>query len=256
MAIISRLRQLSGVRKKMLSIEELIPSLNSNFRLERHRNSYSTGFGQYYGNGNPISYGAVAAFSSSELNCYDLIYKNRNCNFDEFMTNQEDLVIGEIRFVPLKHIEGITHIYLFGFLKNEVAEQVKYAVTKYAVTYVSGDHYDKLTSKKIYSINIPNHNADSPQHDRRALQCMTDDLCGMNYAFQDEKDLAEFIYDYTENTLTQRKMIYEIIKKYRNDFLTGCNDINKRMSMLNDERASLQDNIKARAEKEFLIKSI
>lgn len=237
----------------MLSIEELIPTLNSKFRLERHRNSWSQGFGDYVmraGHSYPLSYGG-SAVPSSELNCYDLVYKNRNCNYDEFMTNQEDLVIGEIRFVPLKHVEGIVHINLFGFFKKEIAEQVKYAVT-----YVAGGHYDKLTTKKIYSINIPNQNAPSPQHERRALQCMTDDICAMQCAFQDEKDLAEFIYDYTENTLQSRKMVFEIIKKYRNDFMSGCDDINKRMSLLNDERASLQDGIKARAEKEFLIKSI
>ncbi len=60
MAIISRLRQLSGVRK-MLRIEELIPSLNSDYKIERHRNSYGQGFGNYmYGHSYPISYGGSA----------------------------------------------------------------------------------------------------------------------------------------------------------------------------------------------------
>ena len=84
----------------MLRIEELIPSLNSDYKIERHRNSYGQGFGNYmYGHGYPISYGG-SALPSSKLNCYDLIYKN-------------DMVLGEIRFVPLKHIEGIHYITLF-----------------------------------------------------------------------------------------------------------------------------------------------
>lgn len=31
----------------MLKIEELIPSLNSDYKIERHRNSYGQGFGSY-----------------------------------------------------------------------------------------------------------------------------------------------------------------------------------------------------------------
>ena len=102
MAITSRLRQLSGVRK-MLKIEELIPSLNSNYKIERHRNSYGQGFGSYlYGH-------------SDELNYYDLIYK-------------ENTVLGEIHFVPLKHVEGIHYISLNGYLKSTAKAQLKNAV--------------------------------------------------------------------------------------------------------------------------------
>ena len=93
----------------MLSIEEFIPSLNSDYKIERHRNSFGQGFGQYmYGHSYPISYGG-SALPSSELNCYDLIYK-------------ENTVLGEIRFIPLKHIEGIHYITLYGYSTFSIQE--------------------------------------------------------------------------------------------------------------------------------------
>ena len=107
MAITSRLRQLSGVRK-MLKIEELILSLNSNYKIERHRNSYGQGFGSYM-HGYPNSYSG-SALLYDELNCYDLIYK-------------ENTVLGEIHFVPLKHVEGIHYISLNGYLKSTAKAQ-------------------------------------------------------------------------------------------------------------------------------------
>lgn len=175
MAITSRLRQLFGVRK-MLKIEELIPSLNSNYKIERYRNSYGQGFGSYlYGHGYPNSYSG-SALLYNELNCYDLIYK-------------ENTVLGEIRFVPLKHVEGIHCISLNGYLKSTTKAQLKNAV------YSIGRLEDRVTMQKIYQILIPNTNAESHQASKYYLPAIANEPTAMHCPFYDELDLADFIYD-------------------------------------------------------------
>lgn len=162
----------------MLKIEELIPSLNSNYKIERHRNSYGQGFGSYlYGHSYPNSYSG-SALPSSELNCYDLIYK-------------ENTVLGEIHFVPLKHIEGIHYITLYGYLKQTVKDQLKNAVC--SITRLE----DRVTMQKIYQILIPNTNAQSHQASKYYLPAIADKPTAMHCLFYDELDLADFIYEYT-----------------------------------------------------------
>lgn len=235
MAITSRLRQLSGVRK-MLSIEELIPSLNSDYKIERHRNSYSQGFGQYYGLGYPISYSS-SAIPSTELNCYDLIYK-------------ENTVLGEIRFVPLKHIEGITKITLYGYLKNTVKDQLRNAVC--SISRLE----DRVSMHKVYHIAIPNINAKTHKASQYYLPPMTDAPVSTAFDFYDELDLANFIVDYTQNLLSQKQMTIDLLKKYNKEFRDGVQDIENRMSALREERDHLGEHLQSKIEKEFLIKSI
>ena len=237
MAITSRLRQLSGVRK-MLKIEELIPSLNSNYKIERHRNSYGQGFGSYlHGHGYPNSYSG-SALLYDELNCYDLIYK-------------ENTVLGEIHFVPLKHVEGIHYISLNGYLKSTAKAQLKNAV------YSIGRLEDRVTMQKIYQILIPNTNAESHQASKYYLPAIADAPTAMHCPFYDELDLADFIYEYTQNLLSQKQMTIDLLKKYNKEFRDYVQDIyvqdiENRMSELREEREHLQSKI----EKEFLIKSI
>lgn len=237
MAITSRLRQLFGVRK-MLKIEELIPSLNSNYKIERHRNSYGQGFGSYlYGHGYPNSY-IGSALLYDELNCYDLIYK-------------ENTVLGEIHFVPLKHVEGIHYISLNGYLKSTAKAQLKNAV------YSIGRLEDRVTMQKIYQILIPNTNAESHQASKYYLPAIADAPTAMHCPFYDELDLADFIYEYTQNLEAQKQMTIDLLKKYNKEFYDGVQDIyvqdiENRMSELREEREHLQSKI----EKEFLIKSI
>ena len=229
MAITSRLLQLFGVRK-MLKIEELIPSLNSNYKIERHRNSY--GHGHSY----PLSYGG-SALPSSELNFYDLIYK-------------ENTVLGEIHFVPLKHIEGIHSITLYGYLKKTVKDQLKNAV------YSIGRLEDRVTMQKIYQISIPNTNTESHQASKYYLPAIADEPTVMNCPFHDELDLADFIYEYTQNLEAQKQMTIDLLKKYNKEFRDGVQDIKNRMSALREERDNLGEHLQSKIEKEFLIKSI
>lgn len=239
MAITSRLRQLFGVRK-MLKIEELIPSLNSNYKIERHRNSYGQGFGSYlYGHGYPNSY-IGSALLYDELNCYDLIYK-------------ENTVLGEIHFVPLKHVEGIHYISLNGYLKSTAKAQLKNAV------YSIGRFEDRVTMQKIYQILIPNTNAESHQASKYYLPAMADEPTAMHCPFYDELDLADFIYEYTQNLEAQKQMTIDLLKKYNKEFRDYVQDIENRMSALQEERDHLGEHLQhlqSKIEKEFLIKSI
>lgn len=239
MAITSRLRQLFGVRK-MLKIEELIPSLNSNYKIERHRNSYGQGFGSYlYGHGYPNSY-IGSALLYDELNCYDLIYK-------------ENTVLGEIHFVPLKHVEGIHYISLNGYLKSTAKAQLKNAV------YSIGRFEDRVTMQKIYQILIPNTNAKSHQASKYYLPAMADEPTAMHCPFYDELDLADFIYEYTQNLEAQKQMTIDLLKKYNKEFRDYVQDIENRMSALQEERDHLGEHLQhlqSKIEKEFLIKSI
>lgn len=221
----------------MLRIEELIPSLNSDYKIERHRNSYGQGFGNYmYGHGYPISYGG-SALPSSELNCYDLIYKN-------------DMVLGEIRFVPLKHVEGIHYITLYGYLKNIVKDQLRTAVCSIAKLE------NKVSMQKVYQIAIPNTNALTKQACKYYLPAMADAPTSMQCAFHDELDLADFIYDYTQNLEVQKQMTIDLLKKYNKEFRDGVLDIENRMTALREERDHLGEHLQSKIEKEFLIKSI
>lgn len=229
MAITSRLLQLFGERK-MLKIEELIPSLNSNYKIERHRNSY--GQGHSY----PLSYGG-SALPSNELNCYDLIYK-------------ENTVLGEIHFVPLKHVEGIHNISLNGYLKSTAKAQLKNAV------YSIGRLEDRVTMQKIYQISIPNTNAATKQASKYYLPAMADEPTAMHCSFYDELDLADFIYEYTQNLETQKQMTIDLLKKYNKEFRDGVQDIENRISALREERDNLGEHLQSKIEKEFLIKSI
>lgn len=239
MAITSRLRQLFGVRK-MLKIEELIPSLNSNYKIERHRNSYGQGFGSYlYGHGYPNSY-IGSALLYDELNCYDLIYK-------------ENTVLGEIHFVPLKHVEGIHYISLNGYLKSTAKAQLKNAV------YSIGRFEDRVTMQKIYQILIPNTNAKSHQASKYYLPAMADEPTATHCPFYDELDLADFIYEYTQNLEAQKQMTIDLLKKYNKEFRDYVQDIENRMSALQEERDHLGEHLQhlqSKIEKEFLIKSI
>ena len=234
MAITSRLRQLSGVRK-MLKIEELIPSLNSNYKIERHSNSYGQGFGSYM-HGYPNSYSG-SALLYDELNCYDLIYK-------------ENTVLGEIHFVPLKHVEGIHYITLYGYLKQTVKDQLKNAVC--SITRLE----DRVTMQKIYQILIPNTNAESHKASKYYLPAIANEPTAMHCSFYDELDLADFIYDYTQNLLSQKQMTIDLLKKYNKEFRDGVQDIENRMSALREERDNLGEHLQSKIEKEFLIKSI
>lgn len=236
MAITSRLLQLFGERK-MLKIEELIPSLNSNYKIERHRNSYGQGFGNYmYGHGYPNSYSS-SALLYDELNCYDLIYK-------------ENTVLGEIHFVPLKHVEGIHYISLNGYLKQTVKDQLKNAVC--SITRLE----DRVTMQKIYQILIPNTNAESHKASKYYLPAIANEPTAMHCSFYDELDLADFIYEYTQNLLSQKQMTIDLLKKYNKEFRDGVQDIENRMSALREERDNLGEHLQSKIEKEFLIKSI
>ena len=236
MAITSRLRQLSGERK-MLKIKELIPSLNSNYKIERHCNSYGQGFGSYmHGHGYPNSYSS-SALLYDELNCYDLIYK-------------ENTVLGEIHFVPLKHVEGIHYITLYGYLKQTVKDQLKNAVC--SITRLE----DRVTMQKIYQILIPNTNAESQQASKYYLPAIANEPTAMHCSFYDELDLADFIYEYTQNLLSQKQMTIDLLKKYNKEFRDGIQDIENRMSALREERDNLGEHLQSKIEKEFLIKSI
>ena len=234
MAITSRLLQLFGERK-MLKIKELIPSLNSNYKIERHRNSYGQGFGSYM-HGYPNSYSG-SALPSSELNCYDLIYK-------------ENTVLGEIRFIPLKHVEGIHYITLYGYLKQTVKDQLKNAVC--SITRLE----DRVTMQKIYQILIPNTNAESHKASKYYLPAIANEPTAMHCSFYDELDLANFIYEYTQNLLSQKQMTIDLLKKYNKEFRDGVQDIENRMSALREERDNLGEHLQSKIEKEFLIKSI
>ena len=220
----------------MLKIEELIPSLNSDYKIERHRNSYSQGFGMTYGHGYPISYGG-SALPSSELNCYDLIYKN-------------NMVLGEIRFVPLKHIEGIHYITLYGYLKSTVKDQLRNAVC--SISRLE----DRVTMQKVYQISIPNTNAQAHKSSQYYLPPMTDAPASTALDFYDELDLANFIYEYTQNLIAQTEMTIDLLKKYNKEFRDGVQDIENRMSALREERDHLGEHLQSKIEKEFLIKSI
>lgn len=221
----------------MLKIKELIPSLNSNYKIERHRNSYGQGFGNYmYGHGYPNSYSS-SALLYDELNCYDLIYK-------------ENTVLGEIRFIPLKHVEGIHYITLYGYLKQTVKDQLKNAVC--SITRLE----DRVTMQKIYQILIPNTNAQSHQASRYYLLAIANEPTAMHCSFYDELDLADFIYDYTQNLLSQKQMTIDLLKKYNKEFRDGIQDIENRMSALREERDNLGEHLQSKIEKEFLIKSI
>lgn len=223
----------------MLKIEELIPSLNSNYKIERHRNSYGQGFGSYlYGH-------------SDELNYYDLIYK-------------ENTVLGEIHFVPLKHVEGIHYISLNGYLKSTAKAQLKNAV------YSIGRLEDRVTMQKIYQILIPNTNAESHQASKYYLPAIANEYTAMHCPFYDELDLADFIYEYTQNLEAQKQMTIDLLKKYNKEFYDGVQDIKNRMfalreerdhienrmSELREERDHLGEHLQSKIEKEFLIKSI
>ena len=219
----------------MLKIEELITSLNSNYKIERHRNSYGQGFGSYM-HGYPNTYSG-SALPSSKLNCYDLIYK-------------ENTVLGEIRFIPLKHVEGIHYITLYGYLKQTVKDQLKNAVC--SITRLE----DRVTMQKIYQILIPNTNAESHKASKYYLPAIANEPTAMHCSFYDELDLADFIYEYTQNLLSQKQMTIDLLKKYNKEFRDGVQDIENRMSALREERDNLGEHLQSKIEKEFLIKSI
>lgn len=219
----------------MLKIKELIPSLNSNYKIERHRNSYGQGFGSYM-HGYPNTYSG-SALPSSKLNCYDLIYK-------------ENTVLGEIRFIPLKHVEGIHYITLYGYLKQTVKDQLKNAVC--SITRLE----DRVTMQKIYQILIPNTNAESHKASKYYLPAIANEPTAMHCSFYDELDLADFIYEYTQNLLSQKQMTIDLLKKYNKEFRDGVQDIENRMSALREERDHLDEHLQSKIEKEFLIKSI
>lgn len=222
----------------MLKIEELIPSLNSDYKIERHCNSYGQGFGNYmYGHGYPNSY-TSSALLYDELNCYDLIYK-------------ENTVLGEIRFIPLKHVEGIHYITLYGYLKQTVKDQLRNAVIC-SITRLE----ERVSMQKVYQISIPNTNAQSHQASRYYLPAMADEPTAMHCDFYDELDLANFIYDYTQNLEAQKQMTIDLLKKYNKEFRDGIQDIENRMSALVEEREHLGEHLQSKIEKEFLIKSI
>lgn len=221
----------------MLKIEELITSLNSNYKIERHRNSCGQGFGSYlYGHGYPNSYSS-SALLYDELNCYDLIYK-------------ENTVLGEIRFIPLKHVEGIHYITLYGYLKQTVKDQLKNAVC--SITRLE----DRVTMQKIYQILIPNTNAESHKASKYYLPAIANEPTAMHCSFYDELDLADFIYEYTQNLLSQKQMTIDLLKKYNKEFRDGVQDIENRMFALREERDNLGEHLQSKIEKEFLIKSI
>lgn len=219
----------------MLKIEELIPSLNSDYKIERHRNSYGQGFGSYM-HGYPNSYSG-SALLYDELNCYDLIYK-------------ENTVLGEIRFIPLKNVEGIHYITLYGYLKQTVKDQLKNAVC--SITRLE----DRVTMQKIYQILIPNTNAESHKASKYYLPAIANEPTAMHCSFYDELDLADFIYDYTQNLLSQKQMTINLLKKYNKEFRDGVQDIENRMFALREERDNLGEHLQSKIEKEFLIKSI
>ena len=56
------------------------------------------------------------------------------------------MVLGEIRFVQLKHIEGIHNISLNGYLKRTVKDQLRNAVCSIAKLE------DRVTMQKVYQI--------------------------------------------------------------------------------------------------------
>ena len=219
----------------MLKIEELITSLNSNYKIERHRNSYGQGFGSYM-HGYPNSYSG-SALLYDELNCYDLIYK-------------ENTVLGEIHFIPLKHVEGIHYITLYGYLKQTVKDQLKNAVC--SITRLE----DRVTMQKIYQILIPNTNAESHKASKYYLPAIANEPTAMHCSFYDELDLADFIYEYTQNLLSQKQMTIDLLKKYNKEFRDGVQDIENRMFALREERDNLGEHLQSKIEKEFLIKSI
>lgn len=196
----------------MLKIEELIPSLNSNYKIERHR----------------ISYGR---------NCYYLIYK-------------ENTVLGEICFIPFKHIEGIHNISLNGYLKRTVKDQLRNAVCSIAKLE------DRVTMQKVYQISIPNTNAATKQASKYYLPAIADAPTAMHCSFYDELDLADFIYEYTQNLEAQKQMTIDLLKKYNKEFRDGMQDIENRMFALREERDNLGEHLQSKIEKEFLIKSI
>ena len=189
-----------------------------------------------YGHGYPNSYSG-SALPSSELNCYDLIYK-------------ENTVLGEIHFVPLKHVEGIHYISLNGYLKRTVKDQLKNAVC--SITRLE----DRVTMQKVYKISIPNTNAESQQASKYYLPAIADKPTAMHCPFYDELDLADFIYEYTQNLLSQKQMTIDLLKKYNKEFRDGIQDIENRMSALREERDNLGEHLQSKIEKEFLIKSI
>ena len=85
---------------------------------------------------------------------------------------------------------------------------------------------------------------------------MADEPTVMNCPFHDELDLADFIYEYTQNLISQKQMTIDLLKKYNKKFRDGVQDIENRMSALREERDHLDEHLQSKIEKEFLIKSI
>lgn len=52
-------------------------------------------------------------------------------------------------------------------------------------------------------------------------------------------DLADFIYEYTQNLISQKQMTIDLLKKYNKEFRDSVQDIENRMSALREERDHL-----------------
>lgn len=110
--------------------------------------------------------------------------------------------------------------------------------------------------QKIYQISIPNTNAESHQASKYYLPAIADEPTAMHCPFYDELDLADFIYEYTQNLEAQKQMTIDLLKKYNKEFRDYMQDIENRMSELREERDHLVEHLQSKIEKEFLIKSI
>lgn len=110
--------------------------------------------------------------------------------------------------------------------------------------------------QKIYQISIPNTNAESHQASKYYLPAIADEPTAMYCPFYDELDLADFIYEYTQNLEAQKQMTIDLLKKYNKEFRDYMQDIENRMSELREERDHLVEHLQSKIEKEFLIKSI
>ena len=137
-----------------------------------------------------------------------------------------------------------------GYLKQTVKDQLKNAVC--SITRLE----DRVTMQKVYKISIPNTNAESHQASKYYLPAIADKPTAMHCPFYDELDLADFIYEYTQNLLSQKQMTIDLLKKYNKEFRDGIQDIENRMSALREERDNLGEHLQSKIEKEFLIKSI
>lgn len=96
----------------------------------------------------------------------------------------------------------------------------------------------------------------SHQASKYYLPAIADEPTVMHCPFYDELDMANFIYEYTQNLLSQKQMTIDLLKKYNQEFRNGIQDIENRMSALREEIDHLGEHLQSKIEKEFLIKSI